>query len=281
MKKILVSGCTSGIGTEIARGVLERGDFLIMVNRSERKSKSMREIFEKEFPNAHIAEYYADLSIMKQVHILGQRLREAHDHIDILINNAGAYFSTSSTCVQGWEKTFTLNHMGYFALTYELLPLLQASEKGRIVNVASRAHHYGTIDFAQFLSPDRRFAQLAYGSSKLCNILFTRALAGKIADQGITANCLHPGVVRTNIAQDQGGVFALFMKCFSIFLLSPKEGAKTPLFLAYDSSIEGKSGGYYAKCRQIKPSKKASDDQLAQELWNWSEDLYLKTREES
>ena len=280
MKTVVVSGCTSGIGTEIARGVLERGDTLVMVNRSRSKSRALRNAFLAEFPDANIAEVFADLSIMKEIQSVGKQLRGYYQSIDILINNAGAYFSKPSVCVQGWEKTFSLNHMGYVGLTVELLPLLESSEKARIVNVASRAHHYGYIDLDQFLSPGKRFAQRAYGSSKLCNILFTRALAKELVHKGITVNCLHPGVVRTNIAQEQGGFFALAMKCLSLFLLSPKEGAQTPLFLAYDDSVEGKTGGYYAKCREVKPSKAGRDDQMAQTLWEWSMKRYKEALED-
>ena len=280
MKKILVTGCTSGIGKEIAREVLKRGDTLIMVNRSPRKSQDVIDSLRTVYPNASIVLYIIDLSVMEEIHVVGTTIRQAHPRIDILINNAGAFFSKRTLCVQGWEKTFCVNHMGYFALSKELLPCLEGGH-ARIVNVASRAHHYGDIDIAQLPLPVRYQAQRAYGTSKLCNILFTKELARRLENKDISVNCLHPGVVRTGFAQDQGGYFAWGFRLFRRFFLSAEEGAQTPLFLAYHPSIKKMSGGYYARCTLQKTSKRAQDPILAKKLWDLSERLYLEALEAS
>ena len=277
MKKVLVTGCTSGIGKEIVREVLKRGDALIMVNRSSVKSQDLIVSLHARYPTASISLYIIDLSVMEEIHVVGARIRREHPRIDILINNAGAFFSKKTLCIQGWEKTFCVNHMGYFALSKELLPCLEGAP-ARIVNVASRAHYYGNIDFSQLPLPTGYHAQRVYGTSKLCNILFTKELARRLEKRDISVNCLHPGVVRTGFAQDQGGYFAWCFRIFKRFFISAEEGAKTPIFLAYHPSIQ-RSGGYYVRCRAQKTSKKAQDPILAQKLWELSERLYTQSLE--
>lgn len=273
MKHIVVTGTTSGIGYETAKEILLRGDHLITINRSVEKMERCMEEWKKETPKAQISAYYADMSSMKQVEQVCLAILQKNPQIDVLLNNAGIYLGQKEYTEQGWEKTFAVNHMGYFAIAKGLLPGLLKSDAARIVNVASRAHHYGYLDLATVLDPPKYNAQRVYGTSKLCNILFTNHLAKELSEKGITVNCLHPGVVRTGFANNQGGLMGWGFRLLSRWFIGPKEGAQTSIFLIYDQSVAHKTGGYYAKCVEEKRSRMAQDTELAVQLWNKSMEL--------
>jgi NAD(P)-dependent dehydrogenase (short-subunit alcohol dehydrogenase family) len=192
----------------------------------------------------------------------------------VLVNNAGAMFTSRGVTADGLERTFALNHMGYFVLADRLRDRLAAAAPARIVNVASEAHRGNTLDFADLQSTRNYRGFRVYGRSKLANILFTRELARRLAGSGVTANCLHPGFVATRFGDNNGGVFRLglgFAKSF--FALSPEQGAETMVYLASSPEVEGVSGGYFDKCRQRSPSSAAQDDGAARRLWEESAKL--------
>ena len=265
MSIVLVTGTTSGIGYETARGVLERGDMLIVVNRSRSKWERCLKQLHREFPNIEIASYFADLSSMKEIRDVCQEIADRHPIIDVLINNAGIYLAQRETSQDGWEKTFAVNHMAYVAMCEGLMDCVKRSAEGRIVQVASRAHWYARLHVDTMHDPPDYRGQRVYGTSKLCNIVHTRALAKR--HQDITVNCVHPGVVRTGFAHKQGGGMGWGFRLLSRFFLSAEKGAKTSLFLAYDSSVRGKTGGYYASCTLQSPSSVAQDLQLEEAVW--------------
>jgi NAD(P)-dependent dehydrogenase (short-subunit alcohol dehydrogenase family) len=169
--------------------------------------------------------------------------------------------------------TFTSNHLGHFLLTESLMPLLQKGH-ARIINVSSEAHRSASPNFDDLKWEHTPYKTLkAYGISKLYNIYFTKSLAEKYSQTGITAYALHPGVVNTNIWEGVKGFGKLLIWFFKLFMITPEEGAKTPIFLATEPKLETKSGLYFKKCKVVETSKKANDAGARNQLWDISKQL--------
>jgi retinol dehydrogenase-12 len=206
---------------------------------------------------------------MDHVRELGEKLA-ALARIDVLINNAGATFWRRQTTAYGLERTFALNHLSYFLLTALLRPRLVASAPARVVNVASEAHRNAVIDFDDLMGERRYNGLTAYNRSKLCNILFTRELARRLAGTGVAANAVHPGVVATHIVR--GAPF--FVRWwFRVFGLSPEQGAAGPLMLATAPQLAAVAGRYFNRTREASPSRAAGDPEAAARLWEVCEQL--------
>lgn len=276
-KVCVVTGANSGIGLVIAQSLAIDGAQLIMVCRDLGKGKEAQKLITRHAQKVPVL-LLADLSDLAQIKRLSEEISDCTQHIDILVNNAGAIIPKRMESAQGLELTFALNHMGYFALTKALLPLVEASESGRIINVASRAHRVAQLDFSDLQWKSRTYRSFqVYGTTKLCNILFTRQLAKRLQQQNskVTVNCLHPGVVRTGFGKDYKSVFSILVTLAGPFLISPKSGAKTAIYLAKSKRVEGQSGGYYDRCKLVKPRAKALQSELAEQLWMLSESLCL------
>ena len=196
----------------------------------------------------------------------------------MLVNNAGGYWATRHTTVDGLELTFALNHLAYFLLTNLLLDLLRAGAPARIVNVTSSAQALDDIHFDDLQFERRYRGQAAYNQSKLANVLFTYELARRLHGTGVTVNCLAPGVTRTNFGrEDSGPVMRLLTPLARPFMRSPEEGAATAVWLASSSEAAGVSGRYYLR-RRARPtprrsSRRSYDTELARRLWQVSEEL--------
>jgi NAD(P)-dependent dehydrogenase (short-subunit alcohol dehydrogenase family) len=202
---------------------------------------------------------------------VGEELALREAQIDVLINNAGALFNRRAETAEGLEKTFATNHMAYFVLTAMLRERLLASAPARIVNTASAAHENAAIDFANLQMAKGYRAQTAYGRSKLANILFTRALARRLAGTGVTANCLHPGFVATEFGRDDNGLFGYAVRiAMLLFADKPEGGADTIVHLAASPDVAATSGAYFYASRQVEPSAAAQDDTAAERLWQES-----------
>jgi retinol dehydrogenase-12 len=216
-----------------------------------------------------------DFSRLDDVRRFAAEFNSRHDKLHVLVNNAGAMLSERSTTPDGLETTFQVNHLGPFLLTNLLLDKLKASAPARIVNVASTAHRGGSLDFDDLQSEKSYIGMRVYGTSKLCNILFTRALAKRLEGTGVTANSLHPGTVRTGFGQDGDarGFMKVGLALIRPFILSPAKGAKTQIYLASSPDIEGKTGLYWSRRRPSRPTKAAQDDDAAERLWKESEKL--------
>jgi NAD(P)-dependent dehydrogenase (short-subunit alcohol dehydrogenase family) len=217
---------------------------------------------------------------MKRV---ASEIAQAEPRIDVLINNAGAMFSSRQLTEEGLERTFALNHMSYFVLTHGLRDRLVASAPARVVNTSSDAHQVGALDLNDLQSAEvfrsRNFLQWlryggpgfkVYGRSKLCNILFTRELARRLAGTGVTANCLHPGFVATRFGDQSGGLISSVIGIAKRFALSPQQGAETLTYLASSPEVASVTGVYFHKCRPTAPSPEAQDDAAARRLWEES-----------
>lgn len=268
-KTCVVTGATSGIGLVAAERLAAMGARLVLVGRDKARGETALARISGRVPAAELAVRYADLSSLAETSRLAAALAAELPRIDVLINNAGAMFTTRGVTADGLERTFALNHMAYFTLTNRLRDRLAAP--ARVVNVASEAHRGRTLDFADLQSARQYRGFAAYGRSKLANILFTRELARRLAGSGVTANCLHPGFVASRFGDNNAGLFRLGVGLAKrLFALSPEQGAETIVYLASSPEVEGVSGGYFDKCRLRQPSAAARDDAAARRLWEES-----------
>ena len=275
-KIAVITGATSGIGTETAEGMLAAGCNVVLVCRNAQKADDLRKQFVQRHPSASVQVVLADLSQMTQVNRAAEEVKATVDKIDVLINNAGVMLPHRTQTVDGFEQTFAVNHFAYFLLTQRLLPLLDAAatqqQRARIVNVASRAHKRTSMYFDDLMYDRRQYnGWQAYRQSKLANVLFTRELARRLEGENITVNCLHPGVVNTKVMRDLDGIMGILSRWYLRRQLSPGQGAQTSLFLALDPSVEGLSGGYYVDCKSVASSKDGANEQDAKRLWSYTE----------
>jgi retinol dehydrogenase-12 len=212
----------------------------------------------------------ADFSSLDEVRRIAALLLERHERIDVLVNNAGLVSGRRRITPDGLELTMAVNHFAPFLLTNLLLERLRSSAPARVVTTASDAHRGGLLDTSD-LSGERKWsAWSAYGTSKLANILFTRALARRLEGTRVTANCLHPGVIRTGLARGAPVPIRIGWRVASVFFGSPRKGAKTIVFLVSSPEVADTSGGYFSDSRLATPSIQAQDDDLGEELWDAS-----------
>jgi NAD(P)-dependent dehydrogenase (short-subunit alcohol dehydrogenase family) len=272
-KRVLLTGATSGIGRATALGLAELGAELLLVARDADKGKQTVDEIRARGAKQPIEVLLADLSLLAEVRKVAEAVRARTDRLDVLLNNAGAWFSTRTVTSEGFERTFALNHLSYFLLTNLLLDIVKAAPAGRIVNVASEAHRRGHIDFED-LNSEKSYSLLgAYGVSKLENILFTSALARRLEGTRVTANALHPGVVASGFGMNNRGFVRLGTRLAQLFMISPEKGAQTSIYLASSPEVEGVSGKYFDKRKERWPSRAAQDEVTQERLWRVSAEL--------
>ena len=269
-KVVVITGATSGIGEIAAQRLAILGARMVLVARdAERGQKALSRLPNNGNGAAHSI-HYGDLSRISEMKRIAARIAAAEPRIDVLINNAGALFGARKLTPDNLEETFATNHMAYFVLTLGLSDSLFAASPARVVSTASDAHKGYTLDFDDLQAAKGYSAIGAYGRSKLCNILFTRELARRWVDKGVTANCLHPGFVATRFGDGSGGFLSRVVRVAKTFAISPEEGAETIVYLASSPDVEGKSGGYYYKCKLATPSAAAQSGADAVRLWDAS-----------
>jgi NAD(P)-dependent dehydrogenase (short-subunit alcohol dehydrogenase family) len=272
-KVVLVTGASSGIGLETARGLAAQGATVVLLVRSRARGEAAITEIRRTVPDASLHLVLADLYAMAEVRRAAADFRSRWDRLDVLVHNAGLIHSTRELTVDGFERTFALNHLAPFLLTYELRELLQRSAPARVVTVASLAHKWGALDFDD-LQAERGFKEMtAYGNSKLCNILFSNELARKMAGTGVTSNSLHPGTVRTNFGQSGGFLLRWGVKIAAPFFLSAAGGARTSIYLASSPEVEGVTGKYFERCKEATPRRAALSPEVAKRLWDVSAKL--------
>jgi NAD(P)-dependent dehydrogenase (short-subunit alcohol dehydrogenase family) len=266
-KVVVITGATSGIGKVVAYHLARQGARILFIARDPQRSAFTLARLKQLGPDAGHRALEADLSRLSELKRIGAEIAAAEPRIDVLINNAGAYFGTRRLTEDALERTFALNHISYFVLTCALADRLKAAAPARVVSTASDAHRGARLDFG-----DLQFARgydglMAYRRSKLANILFTRELARRLAGSGVTANCLHPGFVATRFGDQGGGWLSLALRAAKLFAISPEKGAETIIHLAASPAIATTSGGYFYKCQPAIPTAEAQDDTAAVRLW--------------
>jgi retinol dehydrogenase-12 len=273
-KLVMVTGATAGIGKVTARELARKGATVIVVGRSREKCETITNEIRTATGNPNVSFMVADLSSQAEIRRLATEFYAHHDHLDVLVNNAGAVNTKRLESPDGIELTFAVNHLNYFLLTHLLLPALKAAPTARIVNVASDAHAAGALNFDDLEYKQRRYnAFSAYAQSKLANIMFTYELARRLTGGTITANALHPGFVSTRFGANNGGIFTFIPLLARIIGVNEDKGAETSIYLASSAEVEGVSGAYFSEGRLSK-SKKASYDTIAQQrLWQISEQM--------
>ena len=273
-KTILVTGGTSGIGFIAAHVLADMGATVVIVGRDPARTAEKVAQIQRETGNASVSALTADLSSMSQVRDLAGTFLGRYPRLDVLLNNAGAVFLSRQTTVDGYERTFALNHLAPFLLTELLLDRLKANAPARIVTVSSMAHAGQKIDFGDVNRTARGYhAWRAYGESKLANIMFTYALARRLEGASVTANTLHPGFVATNFARNNGAISQIMMMLASPFAISPEQGAQTSIYLASSPDVAAISGKYFIKKKPAKSSDISYDEAAQERLWRLSEQM--------
>ena len=260
-KVAVVTGATSGIGKEVALGLARLGATTVVVGRRpDRAAHAAAEIAAATGNPRVEALRIDDLAVMTEVRELAAALLDRYAAIHVLVNNAGAFFRRREVTPDGFERTFALNVLSPFLLTYLLVPRLVVSAPSRVVNLASAAHHQARVDFEDLQFERKYRGYTAYGSSKLEVIWLSRELARRLAGTGVTVNAVHPGYVRSGFGLNNGGGTAFFMRIFArLFARTIEAGADTPLFVAAAPELAESTGGYYAD-RRLDPGTADSRD---------------------
>lgn len=268
MTFVLITGATRGIGRAAAIDLARQGAEVALVGRERERVRTVAQQARAAGGGAAVHEHVADLTLMSQVRALAEQVRERYEHVDVLANNAGAMFASRQQSAEGLERTFALNHLAPFLLTNLLREHLGG---GRVVSTASDAHRSGLLDLGDLQSEKSYAAMRAYGTSKLCNILFTRELAKRAPE--LRATSFHPGVVRTGFGKNESGIWKVLATLGGPFLRSPQHGARSLVWLATSAAAADLTGVYVYDEKVVEPSLQAHDDTLAQGLWERSAEL--------
>jgi len=265
----LVTGATRGIGRATAEALAKMGAQVLLHGRD---SASVGAVVREMVRHGQVAGVVGDLSSLAAVRKLAKEVAAQHPRLDVLVNNAGTGSLHRAPTADGFERQFAVNHLAPFLLTNLLLERLRASPAARVVTVSSMAHRSGKLDFDDLNWERRKYSGLqAYSASKLANILFTTELARRLAGSKVTANCLHPGVVATNIFNTMGFGGRLLSVLFRPFMLSPTKGALTSVYLASSPEVANVTGKFFDKCRETPTAPAAQDAEVARRLWEVSE----------
>jgi retinol dehydrogenase-14 len=272
-RTVLVTGGTGGIGRATALGLAALGAHLAITGRDRGRAEgAAREI--RAAGGGQVDVFVADLSCQSQVRRLADEVLRSLSRIDVLVNNVGGYWNARHVTADGLERTFAINHLAPFLLTNLLLGRLKQSAPARVVTVSSNVQAMGRIDFGDLQGERSYSGARAYSQSKLANVLFTYELARRLRATSVTANALHPGVVRTSFgAEDPGGVQRLFTPVMRPFMKSPARGAATSIHLASAADLEQVTGRYFANGKPRRSSERSYDEAAAARLWQASADL--------
>jgi NAD(P)-dependent dehydrogenase (short-subunit alcohol dehydrogenase family) len=273
-KVCLITGANRGIGQATVLALARMGATVVMVARDPALGAAARDEIIETTGNENVDLLVADLASLAQVRQVAADFQERHTQLHVLINNAGLTKHDEVITEDGFETTFTVNHLAPFLLTNLLLDLLKSSAPARIINVNSMMHKWGRIDFDNLQGERGYNMYLAYNNSKLANMLHTYELAWRLEGAGVTVNAVHPGMVATDFAREYTG-FIGFManKGWRIFMKSPEQGAATSVYLASSPDVEGITGKYFANRRAKRSSRLTHDRELAEQLWVTSEQL--------
>ena len=268
---VVITGANAGIGKETSLRLAKLGAHVVMVCRDEGRGKKALQDIKVITGNKKIDLMLCDFSSLNSISSFVEKFKKEYDKVDVLLNNHGAVFLKKRITENGYESTFAVNHLGYFALTLQLLDLVKASDYSRIVSVASASNYnVKELRIDDYNWEKRRYNMLkAYSESKLYNIMFTFYLANKLKNTAVTVNCLHPGFIRTDL-----GINHTILKPLNAIVKRKakpvKEGAETSVYLASSPEVEKVTGKYYHIMEVREPNKLALDKTKQKELWNLS-----------
>ena len=275
-KIVMVTGATNGIGLEAAKALAGMGATIVGVGRNPQKCADVAAQITTATGNAKVEFLVADLSVQAQVRQLAATFKQKYQRLDVLLNNAGGYFTKREVTADGIELTWALNHLNYFLLTDLLLDVLKASTPARIVNVSSAAHsmvkgiHFEDVEYKQGFS-----GWPVYSQSKLANVMFTYELARRLQGTKVTANALHPGFVATGFGHNNsGGLMTFGLNMVQMLVATkPAQGAETSIYLASSPQVEGVTGKYFSSSKEAKSSAASHDVDAQKRLWALSEQM--------
>jgi retinol dehydrogenase-12 len=269
-KVCIVTGANSGIGLVSARELAKLGARVVLGCRNEARGLEARDAIRRETGNQDVELILVDVGSIASLRAFSEQFHARYDRLDVLMNNAGLSLPTLQHSADGLEMMFAINHVGYHGMACLHADLLRKTPGARVVNVSSEGHRGGTIQFDN-LQCERSFnAVRQYCNTKLANVLFTRELARRFENDGITANCLHPGVIRSGFAQDEPGWFGTLVKLTSPFMLSTESGAKTQLYLATSPEVADITGEYFLRRKVCRTTSAGRDMNVAAKLWNYT-----------
>jgi NAD(P)-dependent dehydrogenase (short-subunit alcohol dehydrogenase family) len=270
-KIVLITGATSGIGKETALGLAKLGATIVFTTRDNLKGEKTKKELITTTNNKNIHMLKCDLASFESIRNCCKEFKSKYDKLHVLINNAGVWDFKRRESKDGIENIFATNYLAPFLMTNLLLDILKKSSPSRVINVTS-GMHYGTINFDDIEFKQKFSGAKAYRQSKLGLILYTRLLAKKLEGTGVTINCVHPGMNKTDLGRDAGGFSQMIFKLMG---KDPEIGAETSIFLASSPDVENITGEYFAKEKIRRSSKESYDMDLAEKVWNVSE-KYLK-----
>lgn len=270
-KICLVTGANSGIGFETAKSLCAKGAIVILVCRTHEKALAAIGEIQQVYPDALAQPAAADLGSQADIRELAEKIKADHPRLDVLINNAGSWFSDVKLTQDGIERQWAINHLAPFLLTHLLLPLLAKSQEPRVINVSSDSHFHGKIHFDDVNLLNNYHGLRAYAQSKLANIHFTVEFERRKGDSPISIYAVQPGLVKTDIGVKHTISFhALMWKIRRLGGKNPQKGAETSIFLASEKKVASMSGLYWDNCKPKSPSKGAGNKADAAKLWELS-----------
>jgi len=273
-KLFLITGATNGIGKAAAQAIAAQGGRVVIVGRNAAKAEAVTAELRQASGNPQIDFLLADLSPMAEVRRLAGEFLARYERLDVLVNNAGAFFMRRQETVDGLEMTFALNHLSYFLLTTLLLGTLQASAPARVVNVSSGAESGAKVNWDDLQLRQKYRGFEAYALSKRFNLYFTYELARRLAGTGVTVNAVHPGMVATGMwANPFGRLGGLVEPLTRLAMKSPEQAAETVVYLATAPEVEGVTGKYFVDMKERYSSRASQDPAAAQRAWQASEAL--------
>lgn len=265
-KIVLITGATSGIGKVTALELAKQNMTVVFTSRNMQKGEQVKQEIIQESGNSDVEVMECDLSSFESIKNFTQKFKSKYDKLDILINNAGVWEIQRKETKDGIEMIFGVNHLAPFLLTNLLLETIKNTSNARIVNVASSLHS-GVIDFDDLEGKKAFNWRKAYTQSKLSNILFTKKLSSMLKENGVTVNCLHPGFIQTDLFRNQPGFVRFVMKFMQI---TPKEGAKTTLYLATSDEVKNITGEFFVKSKIADSGEYSKNPEIADKLWEVS-----------
>ena len=267
-KVCIVTGATSGIGKETAKALASKGAILVLPIRDSLKGDILKDEILEQTPDAKIDLMHCNLGSFDSIRSFAKEFKNKYDRIHVLVNNAGIWETRRNLSEDGIEMNFAVNHLAPFLLTNLLIDVLKKSAPARVINVSSEAHRSGKINFADPEMEKGYSSFKSYSQSKLANILFTKKLSQILKGDGVTVNCLHPGVVSTGLFEKMPKILTGLMKPF---MLTPAKGAETSIYLATSQEVEKTSGEYFVKKKPKKAAPEALRQDIANKLWEMSE----------
>jgi NAD(P)-dependent dehydrogenase (short-subunit alcohol dehydrogenase family) len=268
----LITGATDGIGKVTATALARKGYAVVLAARNEAKATTVARDIVAFTGNRDVDYLTADLKSLAQLHRLAETFTVRYPRLDVLINNAGVIMPQRVLTEDGYETTFQVNYLAQFYLTQLLLHALEKSPQGRVINLSSSVYRAGKFD-PDNLQSEHRFSTIgAYAASKLCVLLFTIELAHRLGPSRVTANAVHPGIVRTPMMRGAEGVFRAISYAALPFSLSPDKGSATSVFLASSPDSAQVSGEYFTRARGRKVKTAYNTEDNRNTLWNLSMD---------